>query len=470
MADLATEVMIIEQLICNEEYYKSVLPFMKQEWFSEVACQYLLGAITAHSGQYNSAPTIESLYIGLGNEKLPEQQYDVIAEILGSLSDKCQDPKWMFDSTEKYCKQRAIHLALSKSIAIQTGEDTKTKVGAIPEILETALAVDFSSDTGLSYFDDSEAYYKRYYELSRIKYAFDIAPLNEATNGGVARQTLNVVLAGIGTGKTTWLLCDCVKKTLAGHNCLYISLEVGADIVRERADVIMLDTIFGTVEKMDSKEYVSKLNVIKEACGGTLFIKEFPDGASSTADYKHLIRDIWLKYKIKFDFIYIDYITNAASEQLEVSAKSNSNLYFGIVAQEFRAFAKREDLVVWTAAQLTRSKQTSEDANLADIGLAITVSAIADFMIFLAAPEQLLDQNLCVAKLLKNRYGHSKPKFLIGANQEKQIYYERTDSNQAPPMKPTQQATTLPSKPSSQASIPGTTDGSDLNKLKNWKF
>ena len=478
MSNFEKEVLIVEQLICNQDYFKTTMPFLKGEWFSDPATNHIYQLIEEHSDKYDSAPTIETLHINLNDQNVSEKLYEETKELLSALSDKKQDAKVMFDTTEKYAKMRAIDIGLTKAIAIRSGEDKKHNMTAIPEILEQALAVNFNTEIGSFYFRDSGKYYRDYYSVGKVKFPFLISQLNEYTNGGVSEDSLNVVLAGINTGKTTWLINDCVEKTLAGHNTLYITLEVGEDVIRERADVKTLDTIFGEAEKMSEEEYTEKLDTIHKNCKAEMVIKEFPDGYASVANFRLLLRELKIQHGFVPKFVYVDYLTNASSETLDPSVKSNSNLYYGIVAQEFRAFAKVNNLIMWSAAQLTRSKQSSDDANLSDIGLAITISAIADFMIFLGAPEQLLDQNLAVARIIKNRYGHLKPKFIIGANQQKQTYYEVDNSKFKKPEASDyeEEEGTIRQeykKTGKEPTLPGLNKKpveNKTNNLENWKF
>ena len=55
------------------------------------------------------------------------------------------------DTTEKWCCDRAIYLALMDAIQIADGNDEKRNRDAIPSILSDALSVSFNSQVGHDY-------------------------------------------------------------------------------------------------------------------------------------------------------------------------------------------------------------------------------------------------------------------------------------------------------------------------------
>ena len=73
------------------------------------------------------------------------------------------DFDWLCDTTEKWCRDRAIYLALMESIALDDGEDEKKDRDAIPSILSDALAVSFDTHVGHDYLLDYEARYESYH-------------------------------------------------------------------------------------------------------------------------------------------------------------------------------------------------------------------------------------------------------------------------------------------------------------------
>ena len=66
------------------------------------------------------------------------------------------------DTTEKWCQERAVYLALLESIAIHDGQGEQDR-GAIPQLLTEALAVSFDPHVGHDYLADYNERYDFYH-------------------------------------------------------------------------------------------------------------------------------------------------------------------------------------------------------------------------------------------------------------------------------------------------------------------
>ena len=101
----------------------------------------------------------------------------------------------MLDTTEKWCRDRAIYLALMESIHIADGNNEKRNRDAIPSILSDALAVSFDNNIGHDYLQNYEERYD-FYHRKEDKIEFDLEYFNKITKGGLPNKTLNIALAG----------------------------------------------------------------------------------------------------------------------------------------------------------------------------------------------------------------------------------------------------------------------------------
>ena len=138
--------------------------------------------------KYNSLPTKETLIIE--SEKRTDITDDVFGKIqdcVGLLDDTPNDLQWLLDTTEKWCKDRAIYLALVESIAIADGNNDKKNQDAIPSILSDALAVSFDNQVGHDYLEDYEERYESYHR-EEDKIPFDLDYFNKITKGGLPNK------------------------------------------------------------------------------------------------------------------------------------------------------------------------------------------------------------------------------------------------------------------------------------------
>ena len=168
------ETTILKNLIFNEDYSRKVIPFIKSEYFENRSEKIIFEEITKFIVKYNSSITIEALNIETENRTdLTESEVKEIREINNSFTETVVENQWLIDSTEKWCRDRAIYLALMESIHIADGNDEKKNRDAIPSILSDALAVSFDNHIGHDYLNDYEERYESYHR-KEDKIPFDL--------------------------------------------------------------------------------------------------------------------------------------------------------------------------------------------------------------------------------------------------------------------------------------------------------
>ena len=143
------ETTILRNLVFNEEYSRKVIPFIEPDYFEQRTEKIIFEEITQFIVKYGNAITIEALAIELENRTdLSETEVRESREITSSFTDAPADNKWLEDTTEKWCRDRAIYLALMESISIADGQDELKNRDAIPSILSNALAISFDNHIG----------------------------------------------------------------------------------------------------------------------------------------------------------------------------------------------------------------------------------------------------------------------------------------------------------------------------------
>ena len=199
------EFLILRNLIHNEEYLRKVIPFLKEEFFEDHDQRIVYDEISKFVTEYNTVPTKEVLSIEVGKRSdINEQLFKSITHLISHLDDEPAEFNWLLNTTEKWCRDRAIYLALVESIQIADGASKEKSADAIPSILSDALAVSFDNHVGHDYFQDFLERYELYNRKeSRIE--FDLEYFNKITKGGLPNKTLNIALAGTGVGKSLFM-------------------------------------------------------------------------------------------------------------------------------------------------------------------------------------------------------------------------------------------------------------------------
>ena len=422
----------LTQLVTNEQYARKVLPFMKGDYFSDKTERTVFEEITKFVDKYNKIPTQTSLEIEVQNRKdLNEEEYKKVVAVIQTLSSTDVDFDWLVDTTEKFCKDRAVYNAIVEGISIIDGKDKDRGPDSIPSILTDALAVAFDSRVGHDYLLDSESRFD-YYHTVEEKIPFDLEFFNKITKGGLPPKTLNIALAGTGVGKSLFM-CHVAANCLSqGKNVLYITLEMAEERIAERIDANLMNISMEDLHDLPKQMFENKIAKIIKSTSGTLIVKEYPTASAHSAHFRGLIKELAIKKSFKPDIIFIDYLNICASSRFKGASNVNSYMYIKSIAEELRGLAVETNVPIMSATQTTRSGFVSTDIGLEDTSESFGLPATADLMFALISNEELDDLNQIAVKQLKNRYNDPtmNKRFVIGIDRAKMRLFDIDNKEQ----------------------------------------
>ena len=417
---------ILARLIHDEDFLRKTLPFLKPDYFNSRVDKAVYNLIDNFVKQYNSLPSKTALVVDSDSTVgYNQDEYDEIVACINDLKEDTTDQQWLLDQTEKFCQDRAIYNAIMSSIQILDGRDTNNAKGNIPQILSDALAVSFDTNIGHDFLEDFAARYD-FYHKKEHRIPFDLEYFNRITKGGLPNKTLNVALAGTGVGKSLFM-CHCAAANLsAGHNVLYITLEMSEEKIAERIDANLLNVQVDELTVLPKEAYEKKVNRVKEKTAGKLIIKEYPTASAGANHFRHLLNELRLKRSFAPDIIYIDYLNICVSSRLKHGSNVNSYTYIKSIAEELRGLAVEFVVPIMTATQTTRSGYSNTDVGLEDTSESFGLPATADLMFALISTEELQDLGQIMVKQLKNRYSDPSThrKFVIGVDRPKMKLYD----------------------------------------------
>ena len=420
------ELTILRNLIFNEEYSRKVIPFIEPDYFEERKEKVIFEEITSFIVKYDSAITIEALNIEVEKRTdLTDTELNEVREINRSLDDSPVDYQWLTDTTEKWCRDRAIYLALMESIQLADGKDDIKGRDAIPTILSDALAVSFDNNIGHDYLLNYEERYE-YYHKKEDKIEFDLEYFNKITKGGLPNKTLNIALAGTGVGKSLFMCHHASSVLLQGRNVLYITMEMAEEKIAERIDANLLNVPIQDLTDLPKVMFDKKVNSISKKTQGQLIIKEYPTASAHSGHFKTLLNELALKKSFRPDIIFIDYLNICASSRYRANSGVNSYSYIKAIAEELRGLAVESNVPIVSATQTTRSGFASSDVDLTDTSESFGLPATADLMFALISTEELEALNQIMVKQLKNRYNDPTifKRFIIGIDRAKMRLYD----------------------------------------------
>jgi len=426
------EFLVLRNLLHNEEYLRKTIPFLKKEYFQDRNQQLVFEEISNFVTEYNQVPTKEVLTIETENRKdINEDEYKQIDQLINGLEEQASDFDWLVDTTEKWCRDRAIYLALLESISIADGGDQKKTPDAIPSILSDALAVSFDNHVGHDYLLDAEERHDAY-TRKEDRIGFDLEYFNKITKGGLPNKTLNIALAGTGVGKSLFMCHVASSVLLQGKNVLYITLEMAEEKIAERIDANLLNINIQDISDLPKQMFTSKVNNIAQKTQGTLIIKEYPTASAHSGHFKSLLNELALKKSFRPDIIFIDYLNICASSRYRGNSTVNSYSYIKAIAEELRGLAVEANVPIVSATQTTRSGFGSSDVELTDTSESFGLPATADLMFALISTDELEGLGQILVKQLKNRYNDPTiyKRFIVGIDRAKMRLYDCEQSAQ----------------------------------------
>ncbi len=422
----------LTQLVTNEEYARKVLPFLKGDYFSDKTERTIFEEISKFVDKYNKIPTQTSLEIEVQSRKdLNETDYSKVVDVIKTLKPTDVDFDWLVDTTEKFCKDKAVYNAIVEGISIIDGKDKKRDADAIPSILTDALAVGFDNRVGHDYLLDYDDRFEFYHKIEE-KIPFDLEFFNKVTKGGLPPKTLNIALAGTGVGKSLFM-CHVAANCLSqGRNVLYITLEMAEERIAERIDANLMNISIDDLHELPKQMFDDKINKIIKKTSGKLIVKEYPTASAHTAHFRGLIKELAIKKTFKPDIIFVDYLNICASSRFKGAQNVNSYMYVKAIAEELRGLAVETNVPIMSATQTTRSGFVSSDIGLEDTSESFGLPATADFMFALISNEELDDLNQIAVKQLKNRYNDPtmNKRFVLGIDRAKMRLFDVDSSEQ----------------------------------------
>ena len=418
---------ILKNLIQSEEFARKVIPFLKSDYFTEVDEKTVFAEVKDYFDKYTKNPTTEALLINLDNSTtLTDNVVQSSKRLVGQLHDDSEETpqSWLVEETEKWCKDRAIYIAVMNSIDVLDNKSQRS-TGEIPELLKDALSVSFDTHIGHDVLEDSDERFE-FYHTEEEKIPFDLEYFNKITKGGLPNKTLNICLAGTGVGKSLFMCHQAASCLMMGKNVLYITLEMSEERIAERIDANTMNVPMKEIPDLNKKMFDKKIDKLKTKTQGKLIIKEYPTAQAHVGHFRHLLQELDIKKDFQPDIIFIDYLNICASSRIKPGAGANSYTLVKSISEELRGLAVEYDVPMVSATQTTRSGYGSTDIGLEDTSESFGLPATADLMFALITSDELEELDQLVVKQLKNRYNDPTifKRFVIGIDRSRMKLYD----------------------------------------------
>ena len=409
---------ILYNMMVNEDYCRKVAPFVKDEYFSEKQEKVIFEEIVRYFNKNNSLPNSTALQIEVESRTdLTEPIYNSIQEFLTKEVEPIKKTEWLVNKTESWCQERAIVNAVYQAVNVIGGDDKKTPMTALPELLHEAIATSFDKSVGHDYTDEADERWD-YYNKKENKIETGLEHIDYILRGGIPEKTLGVIMAGTGVGKSLFMCSISSSLLERGRNVLYISMEMAEEKIAQRIDQNLLDMTQEELDVIGKDSFLKRFQNLRTKTQGKLIVKEYPTGMPTAAHFRSLLKELDLKKNFVPELICVDYLNICNS--LSVSKNANSYEKIKAIAEELRAMAMEFNIPVLTATQTNRQGMTDADVGMTDVSESFGLPMTADYFFAMTTNDQLRDDNLIRFSQLKNRYGDpaDRRNWLLGVDYE----------------------------------------------------
>ncbi len=396
-------VCLLKGLLSDKNYALTVATAFEERYFDTASMAEIFKYIKCHVEEHDTLPN-KDLVINSTPVDLRDDITNLFRDAEATDFSVSQNYDWLISTTNEYLKDRAIKRAIVESVDLI---DTKQNIQQIKEIIEEALCKDIKIDLGLDYFGQLGERLKSVFESTddRVKTYYPI--LDEIFNGGYPPYTLNIFIAKIHGFKTNTLSNIISRQVMNGVRVGLATLEMSENMYAQRFDANLANVDINRmyINKTLRGKFLDNIKQVKATRGtGELYIKEYPTGKASVADFRKWLRELAMRDKLP-DIFYNDYLSLMKPENKE---KGDIFQDGKSIAEEVRSLGWEFGIPTVSVEQINRTSTflDFEALDMNSIGGSFGVPATADSVIIQGADEDdMIYQNELKYKVIKNRLG-----------------------------------------------------------------
>jgi replicative DNA helicase len=401
---------VIVNLINDKEYFETVFPFLKSEYFS-----YEYSTVIKHIEKfyktYKKSPSLKELVISFKDSN--KQDKEVIKQKINELKDYKQlDHDFLIDSTESFIKRKIFEKAIITG-AEGLGSNNEEKVQDSFKLAEESVKVTLESDIGIE-LQDIDSRFDDYLPQNGLK--LNIKSFDSVIGDGYTPGTLHLIISPSGVGKSAMLSTFAVQFLLQKRDVVLLSLEMSESQFYKRIDSNICDISIQNLGIIDKQVLKNRYNDNRENLGN-LIIKEFPAGALTPLKIDSFLNKIENEKGIKNPILMVDYLTLMKSDIIKQG--DNSYSYFKSVAEELRAVAQKRGIIIFTPMQSNRSSINNIEADQSSLSDSMAVYMTSDSAFMILQTPEMKEAGKMKINFVKNRMSGKTFSFDIGYDYEK---------------------------------------------------
>lgn len=444
------ENIILKKLTHSGDYFSKVMPILDQKYFNKVGTKELFALVKEYYADYRTIPSLTELVAKVKNVSNSEIRSEIIGTLKEiSATDEVENVDFMLEETLSWVKDALYMEALQVGSDGLMKKDDALKLKA-QQLMDERAKITIDSDLGLEFDDIDEMI--EYYSERMLGIRTQHNQLNHRLGAGFLPETLSVILAPQGVGKSllmTDLISGMIKES---KNILLVSLEMADKEIMKRVHANAMDLPINSLIDLSKTE--GELNQIRKGVNGQepreiitkemvrsayervkasgtvgkLFIKDYPAGSFSPLMLEQLIESYKIEKGIEIDIVFVDYLGIMKSDLISPSAGLYS--YVKSIGEETRAVARKQKIPIVSASQLNRSAVgNTGDADNSSISDSMGTAMTADFMLFLLQDEEMKARKEIVCKCTKNRFTGRTDTWLMNIDYDHMRFHDMQVQN-----------------------------------------
>jgi archaellum biogenesis ATPase FlaH len=362
--------------------------------------------------KFNETPSKDQLKLLAQNSKRAKEKVtDGILDLLFDVDLDQYDDEWLTDTAESWIKWKTFNTSLTDTIEFikttqVTPENTESIIQKVKGLINERNNITFNSDLGLDFFNPEDHDQK---ETEKVSSGYNF--VDRLLGGGYDKGGNLIVYAGEqNIGKSIYLANDAASFVKMGTNTVVITAEMAAHkFVKRIGSNLLSINISEYADKSKNRDLMKrKLETVGDGFTppGQLFVKQMPTSQATVLDIEAYVSQIEEERQIKIGAVVIDYINILANYR----NLNTENTYMKIkqIAEDLRAMGQRNDWLIVTATQITRSGYNSSDITMSDIAESAGLSHTADIMYGIIQDDLMRANEEYWLKILKIRDGEGK--------------------------------------------------------------
>lgn len=228
-----------------------------------------------------------------------------------------------------------------------------------------------------------------------------IAELDLVLDGGVERQSLAMIMASTGGGKSLFLGHQAAEALTLGYDVAYMTLEMSEMQLKRRIYANLLDM---TVDEMEARphEAARRFNCWRENGLGNLYIMYSTPRATTPGTVRRWLKALEQEKKIHPELLIIDY-----ADKMVSSLKSNKQVKhyeeMEVVYEDLRSIAVERDGWTWTASQTNRSGLHKKTVDLEHVSDSANKPRVCDVVLSISRTAEDERENMLRFRIPKRR-------------------------------------------------------------------